>query len=193
MEAPSVKSVETTKLKDNLKFDVTESFELEDNYILKISFNKEIMFYEIEENNTFPKLNYNIFLNLEELNKINRYFYQFETLKEIFESLKKLISYKNISVVKEEKLIKLKIKNPSNDKEFFINIPLKKKDLKSELDSIIHYIGSLNNRITELEKKVSKLENQFEQCIPIINDYNEIKKKEKENMHFLMDLKNLVL
>ena len=193
MEAPSVKSVETTKLQDNLKFDVTESFELEDNYILKISFNKEIMFYEIEENNTFPKLNYNIFLNLEELNKINRYFYQFETLKEIFESLKKLISYKNISVVKEEKLIKLKIKNPSNDKEFFINIPLKKKDLKSELDSIIHYIGSLNNRITELEKKVSKLENQFEQCIPIINDYNEIKKKEKENMHFLMDLKNLVL
>ena len=74
MEAPSVKSVETTKLKDNLKFDVTESFELEDNYILKISFNKEIMFYEIEENNTFPKLNYNIFLNLEELNKINRFF-----------------------------------------------------------------------------------------------------------------------
>ena len=93
---------------------------------------------------------------------------------------------KNISIIKEEKLIKLKIKNPSNEKEFFINIPLKEKDLKSELDTIIPYIASLNNRITELEKKVSKLENQFEQCIPIINEY----KKEKKNNSFFDGFKN---
>ena len=93
---------------------------------------------------------------------------------------------KNISIIKEEKLIKLKIKNPSNEKELFINIPLKEKDLKSELDTIIPYIASLNNRITELEKKVSKLENQFEQCIPIINEY----KKEKKNNSIFDGFKN---
>ena len=120
------------------------------------------------------------------MSKINRYFYQFETIKEVFVSFKKLVSSKNVSVAKEEKYMKLKIKNPINEKEFFINIPLKEKDLKSELDSIIPYITSLNNRITELEKKVSKLESQFEQYIPIINNYkNEKEKEEKEGENVL--------
>ena len=176
-----------TPIKDNnINFDTTETFDLDDTYILKISFNKDIIFYEVQEKDKFPKQDFNIFLNLEELNKINRYFYQFESLKDVCDSFKNLISKKNISIIKEEKLIKLKIKNPSNEKEFFINIPLKEKDLKSELDTIIPYIASLNNRITELEKKVSKLENQFEQCIPIINEY----KKEKKNNSFFDGFKN---
>ena len=130
MEAPP--TFQALKPKDNLIFDANESFELDDIYILKISINEEIIFYEIEEKNKFPKEDYNIFLNLEELCKINRYFCQFETLKEVFNSFKKLISDKNISIIKGDKLIQLKIKNPLNDKEFFINIPLKVKDLKSE-------------------------------------------------------------
>ena len=43
--------------------------------------------------------------------------------------------------------MKIKIKNPVNDKEFYINIPLKEYNLKNELNSIISYISSLNNRI----------------------------------------------
>ena len=194
MEAPSILTIETEKPKDNLNFEKNESFELDNKYILKISFNEEIIFYEIEEKDIFPKKNYNIFLNLEELSKINRYFYQFETIKEVFDSLKKLISSNHASVVKEEKCMKLKLKNPINEKEFFINIPLKEKDLKSELDSIIPYITSLNNRITELEKKVNKLESQFEQYIPIINDYKnekeKMEKEEKEKVPFYEGLKN---
>ena len=188
MEAPSIISIETKKPKENnMKFDTTELFKLDDIYILKISFNEEIIFFEVEEKDKFPKKDFNIFLSLEEISKINRYFYQFESLKEVFDSFKNLISKKNISIIKEDKLIKLKIKNPSNEKEFFINIPLKEKDLKSELDSIVPYITSLNNRITELEKKVSKLENQFEECIPIINEYKEKKKKENEKIDLLSE------
>ena len=188
MEAPSIISIETKKPKENnMKFDTTELFKLDDIYILKISFNEEIIFFEVEEKDKFPKKDFNIFLSLEEISKINRYFYQFESLKEVFDSFKNLISKKNISIIKEDKLIKLKIKNPSNEKEFFFNIPLKEKDLKSELDSIVPYITSLNNRITELEKKVRKLENQFEECIPIINEYKEKKKKENEKIDLLSE------
>ena len=149
MEAPSIISIETKKPKENnMKFDTTELFKLDDIYILKISFNEEIIFFEVEEKDKFPKKDFNIFLSLEEISKINRYFYQFESLKEVFDSFKNLISKKNISIIKEDKLIKLKIKNPSNEKEFFINIPLKEKDLKSELDSTVPYITPLTNRIT---------------------------------------------
>ena len=40
--------------------------------------------------------------------------------------------------------MKIKITNLRNDEVFFINIPYKEKDLKSEIDSIILYVASLN-------------------------------------------------
>ena len=72
--------------------------------------------------------------------------------------------------------MKIKIKNPVNDKEFYINIPLKEYNLKNELNSIISYISSLNNRITELEKRVTNLE----KYIPMSNT-QKTQKSEEEN------------
>ena len=47
MEAPSIMSIETKKPKENnMKFDTTELFKLDDIYILKISFNEEIIFFK---------------------------------------------------------------------------------------------------------------------------------------------------
>ena len=88
MEAP------TPIKENNIKFDTTETFDLDDTYILKISINKDIIFYEVQEKDKFPKQDYNIFLDLEELNKINRCFYQFESFKDFCESFKNLISKK---------------------------------------------------------------------------------------------------
>ena len=51
----------------------------------------------------------------------------------------------------------IKIINPSNDKEIFINIPLKEKDLQSEINSLISYVSSLNERIQTLEKKLDEI------------------------------------
>ncbi len=53
--------------------------------------------------------------------------------------------------------MKIRIINPANDKEFFINIPLKEKDLKSEINSLIHYVASLNERIQILENKLNEI------------------------------------
>ena len=161
--------------KNEMNYDKTEIFQIEQKYNLKISYNEKIIFFEIEEKDQFPKQDFNIFLNLEELGGINRYFYQFESLKEFFDTLKKLIEQNSLFILKEDKLMKIKIKNPLNNKEYYINVPLKEKDLKNEMDSILSYISSLNNRITELEKKVNKLE----EYIPIINEYKLEKEKEK--------------
>ena len=144
----------------NINFDIKESFEInsnEKNYALKISLNDKLMYFEIEEKNIFPKGEYNLYLSLDELGKINRYFLQFDSLKEVLESFKKLIDKKNLSILKEEKKMIIRIINPSNDKEIFINIPLKEKDLQSEINSLISYVSSLNDRIQTLEKKLDEI------------------------------------
>ena len=159
----------------NIDFSIKKSFEIhsnEKNYLLKVSLNDKLIFFEIEEKNIFPKGEYNIYLSLEELGKINRYFLQFDTLKEVLVSLEKLISKNNLSIIKDEKRMKIKIINPSNDREIFINVPLKEKDLKSEIESLIPYIASLNERIQILEKKLDE--------IYIYKDYLEEIRKEKE-------------
>jgi len=158
----------------NINFQIKESFEIHSNgkvNVLKISLNDKLMFFEVEEN-IFPRGEYNIYLSLEELGKINKYFLQFDTLKEVLESFKKLINKNNLSIIKEEKKMKIKIVNPANDKEIFINVPLKEKDLKSEIDSLIPYVASLNERIQILEKKLDE--------IYIYKDYLEEIRKEKE-------------
>ena len=168
-----------------IKFDIKESFEInsdQKNYELKISLNEKIIFFEVDEKDIFPKGDYNIYLNLEELGKINKYFLQFDSLKEVFDSLKTLIKKKNLSIIKNEKIMKIKIINPSNEKEFFINAPLKEKDLKSEMKSLIPYIASLNERIQFLEKKVTKLEQKLDEIYIYKNDLEELKKETlKEN------------
>jgi hypothetical protein len=147
---------------NEMKFDKSEIFPVGNIYNFKISYNEKIFLFEIEEINQIPKKEWKILLNLEELGKINRYFLQFESTKDVFEALKVLIQKKNVSLVKEpQNLMRIMIKNPSNEKVFYIDIPYKENILKNEQDSVMTYIKSLTNRITNLENRVSYLENQF--------------------------------
>ena len=159
----------------SINFDTKESFEInsnEKNYVLKISLNEKLIYFEVEEKNVFPKGEYNLYLSLAELGKKNKYFLQFDSLKEVLDSLKKLIKKKSVSILKDEKIMKIKIINPANDKEIFINIPLKEKDLQSEINSLIPYVASLNERIKILEKKMDE--------IYVYKEYLEEIRKEKE-------------
>ena len=89
-----------------MKFDASETFEINTDsgvYELKISYNEQLMYFGITQKNNILKDEYNIYINLEELGKISRFFNQFETLKEVFDSLKTQINKKNLSIIKEEK------------------------------------------------------------------------------------------
>ena len=163
-----------------IKFDLSESFEITtDNkiYELKISYNEQLMFFEIKEKNAFLKDEFNLYINLKELGDINRFFIQFETLKEVFDSLKTLITKKNVSIIQEGKKMKMKIINPINNKEFFINVNSKEKDTKSEINSIIACVNSLTQKVQNLENKLNELYAYKDDIEEIIK---EKKKKEKE-------------
>ena len=100
--------------------------------------------------------------------------------------------------------MKIKIKNPINDKVIYVNVPLKEKYLKNELESIVSYISSLNNRINELEKKVNEineLKNKFkifEDYLPYLNQMkleidNKKEQQKKMKIIFGKDLKIVIL
>ena len=139
---------------------------------LKISYNEKIMFFEIEEENVFQRKEFNLYQSLEELIKIDKYFRQFDNLNEVFNSIKILILNKNLTIIKEDKLMKIKINNPTLNKEFFINIPLKEKDLKSEIDSLIPYVISLNDKINNLEKTIKEIKEKNQEEINLIKKKN---------------------
>jgi len=165
--------------KKEIKFDASETFEINtDNkiYALKISYNEQLIYFEIKEKNAFVKDEYNLYINLKELGNISKFFYQFETVKEVFDSLKSLIDKKNLSIIQEEKKMKIKIINPINNREFYINVLSKEKDIKSEINSIITYVTSLNEKVQKLENKVNLLENKLNEIIK----EKEEKKKKKE-------------
>ena len=163
-----------------IKYNMTKIYNLDEKdkqFILKISSNDNLIYFELEKKNLFPKKDFNIHLSLEELGNINKFFKQFEAIPEVLDSFESLIQLKNISVVEEERQMKLKISNPVNNKEFELNIPLKEKDFKSEIRSINEYIISLDNKVNELEKKVNDLCSFKEEYL---NRKKEKERKKKE-------------
>ena len=164
-----------------LKLETAKSFNLDENFILKISINDSLLFFELDKINSFPKKDFKVFLSLSELGRINKFFNQFEDTQEVLVSFETLIESKNISVVEEEKKMRLKIINPVNRKDFFIDIPLKEKDVKSEMTSIIEYINLLNNKIDELEKKVNDLCIFKEEYLKRKEEKQKLKSKDKKD------------
>ena len=144
-------------------------------YILKISYNNDLLVFEILEENSIPLKEYNLYLNYEELKQINKYFINFENIEEIFNSLKKLLSDNNLELIKEEKEMKIKIKNILTNKHFFINIPIKEKNINKKIEVLLNYITTLNEKVNDLENQIKDIKNE--------NNYlkKNLEKSEKKN------------
>ena len=65
---------------------------------------------------------------------------------------------KNITIIEEKDKCKINIINQINNTQFSINIPLKTKDIKSEMENIISVIVELKDKNENLEKRVKYLE-----------------------------------
>ena len=151
---------------DKMNFNGSETFKIkvdEKHIKLKISYNEIIIFFEAEdEEDNFLRNSFNVFKNLEELKKINRYFKQFDTIKEVFDSIKIIISNKNLSITKEKKELKLKIKNPATNEEFIVQLLKKEKGIESKMETLIPYVSSLNSKIINLENQINQMKIDFE-------------------------------
>lgn len=165
-------------IQETIKFEKSEEYEIDNEFKLKISCNEELLYIEIEETEKktiFPKKEYSIYLNLDQLKKIDNFFLQYISLNEIMDSFEELIKMKNLFIIKEEKNIKIRIINPIlKKKEIYINIPIIEKDFKIQIDSILSYINSMkteyDNKIYLLEEKIKQNENRIEKLENKINE-----------------------
>ena len=150
------------------------------NYNIKLSYNEKLILFEIEKENEneFPKKDFKLYLDLEQLTKVDKYFSQFESVSEIPVSFETLLVMKKIDIIYGDKESKIKIINPLNKKEFYISIPLKEKSLKNEIDTLIPYIASLNDKINKMEKRINLLENKVNNLILFKEDID-LTEKEK--------------
>ena len=95
--------------------------------------------------------------NLSELIKIDKFFVLFEKTEEIFNSFKKLFSEKNLNLIEEDNIIKIKIFNSITNKYFFSVVPRKIKDLNDDVNYLYKYINKLEEKINNLEKETKEI------------------------------------
>ena len=153
-------AIENIISKPKISFIESQELELFSNnkpFILKISYDENKIYFEIEEKNSFPKKEYILNKSLEALMKLDKYFLLFEKNEEVFNSFKKLFFDKNISLIEDEKQMKIQIHNSITNKEFFINVPNKLKLKPEEFGDIYEHISILERKIDTLEKKVKEV------------------------------------
>ena len=106
--------------------------------------------------------------------------------------MKQLIESKSIKIEKKEKEILLKIINRYNMKEFNMSIPLKEKDLKSEVNSLNTYVFQLNEKIEKLEKRVGCLENELNDYKIKFNEFKKEYENSKKENHFMFNNSSII-
>ena len=175
----------------DIKFKSTEIFDFlidDKKYILKLSYNNEILAFEILEKNELSLKDFNLYQNYEQLKQIDKYFLLFENIEEIFNSLKRLISDKNLSLIKGENEIKIEIKNSLTNKYFFINIPLKDKNINNKIEILFNCIISLTKKVSDLENQIKDSKNENKKNLEEYENKNkEIEKKFNAKIEILQN------
>ncbi len=170
---------EKIKLENNKTFEITT-----DNikYNLIISYDDKLLCFEIEKVDQFPKKEYYLYLNNELLSKINIFFLQFESIPAIFGGLKFIIESNNLSIFEKGNNMQIQIINPFNKNSFNVDIPIKEKNLKDEMNSITNYIVSVKNeledKIKEENDKIKLLEEKIDELMKFKEEYEKVKKEE---------------
>ena len=183
--------------KPNMNLQNKKSFQIASNntnYSLSLSYNDKLILFEIEKEGEFPKQEYSLLVDLNQLNLINKYFSQFENFSEIQSSFETLIEIKKLNIKNDEKekVMKINIINPMNKKEFSIDIPLKEKTLKNEIESIIPYIKSLNDKINKMENRINVLENKVNELYSIKEEYTKLKEEKIEQNNLLFPKSSII-
>ena len=122
-------------------------------------------------NDNLLSLSYKASFQIEDLNKLNRFFRQFDSVEEVFYYLTDLENIKdNIKIIKDGKFIKLTISIPSHLKtkkateiEMIIpSVEVKESDLIIKLCEKVEKIKVLENKINFLFDCLGKNEKDFE-------------------------------
>ena len=161
----------------NIKFNKSQTFEIkteEKDFKLKVSYNETVFLFEVEKKAEFPKNEYANLMSFDDLKKNYGFFRQFDSTEEVVNSLSIMVKNNNIKILEEDKKMKIEITNTNNQRTFGIDVPIKEKNIRMEVDGLTNYMSSLNERVTSLEKQVKEL-------MSIKDEYEKLKQLEIKN------------
>ena len=166
----------------------TYNFSIKENkYLLKISYNDDQLYFYVLEENSFLQNEFSLCQNYEQLKLVDKYFSLFENIEEIFNSLKRIISNKNLTLMKENKNVKLQIYNSLTNKNFNICLPQKEKDLNST-------INILTKKVIDLENELKIVKNENNNLNKKMLGYEDIIKNLEKNFNEkLKELENKII
>ena len=161
MEAPLVTPLATQNLKDSKKMEFNINNEI---YEFIVSYNENILLFKVNPLNS--NINqYELYLTLDQLYKINKIFSSFETIDEIVNWINDSYNEKNCTLKKSENKLLIQFLNPLTKKNFDIILNSKEKDLKSRIENLEKIVFDLSEKVKKinlLEEKVKKLEEALE-------------------------------
>ena len=161
----------------NIKFNKSQTFEIkteEKDFKLKVSYNETVFLFEVEKKAEFPKNEYANLMSFDDLTKNYGFFRQFDSTEDVVNSLSIMVKNNNIKILEEDKKMKIEITNTNNQRTFGIDVPIKEKNIRMEVDGLTNYMSSLNERVTSLEKQVKEL-------MSIKDEYEKLKQLEIKN------------
>ena len=92
----------------------------------------------------------------------NKYFLQFDSLKEIFDELKERINSNKITLEEYENSLKINIQLPSSkNKEIIFELNQKNKNDSEKIRDLIQIVIEQNKEISDLKKEVNDLKEKL--------------------------------
>ena len=163
---------EAPTIKTPLENSSVVEYEIDKEIKLKLKFNDKIISFEVTQF-SLPQKDYELALTLEQLYKINKFFINFENVKDLADWIINSFQKKNSSIKLNDSKCIIQLINPITNKTFELKLNSKEKDLNTRVSYLEDIIAEQNKKINSLEERIKKLE-------IIITEYNELKKEKEE-------------
>ena len=170
-----------TLLSEGKSFQIELNTNKNNKFLIIINLEKEIKI-EANQINDIIKKSFSNEFPFEKIRE-NKYFLQFDSLKEIFDELKERINNNKITIEEFENNLKIIIQLPSSkNKEIIFELNQKNKNDSERIKDLIQIVIEQNTEITELKKEVNELKEKLN-----------ILWKEKEERKQIYDLDSKII
>ena len=151
---------EKTILSEGKSFQIKLNTNRNNKFLIIIHLDNEIKIVANQINDIIKKSFSNKF-TFEKIRE-NKYFLQFDSLKEIFDELKERINSNKITLEEYENNLKINIQLPSSkNKEIIFDLKPTNKNDKEKINDLIQIVIEQNKEIIDLKKEVNELKEKL--------------------------------
>ena len=149
-------------------------------YSIKISIKNNFINFFIEEIDSIPPMKYEKDYSFENLKNLSKYFLMFDSIEESFTEIKKLINNESYEFNEDNNLIIIYFKTGITNKNFKIEIPIKKIKIEERLEELTQIIKNQQSEINLL-KQIQSVQ-EYNKLLDKCNKLEKLIKFNNENI-----------